>query len=114
LRKTSLEWTQFYNGLFLDYYGMPHIETYLTPLVVIVDMAYKIAALPGSTGEEIVSFTYTRDLARFVVKALELEKWEEEMWCFSENTSFNKLLKLAEEARGPYSPFPLLIGMLTT
>ena len=103
VRKTGLEWTQFYVGLFLDYYGMPHIPTYLTPLVVFVDMAHKTAALPGNTGDETVSFTYTQDLARFVVAAMGLKHWEEALHCYSENTSLSRLVQLAEEARGMLS-----------
>jgi hypothetical protein len=90
--------------LFLDYYGMPHIDSYLSPLVVFVDMAHKTAALPGTNGEEIVSFTYTKDLGKFVVAAMELEKWDESMWCYSENTTFKKLLEVAEEVTGSYPP----------
>jgi hypothetical protein len=102
LRSTNLQWTQFHVGLFLDYYGMPHIPSYLTPLVIFIDMAHKVAALPGNNGEEIVSFTYTQDLGKFVVKSLELGEWEESYGCYSENTSFKRVLELAEEARGMY------------
>jgi nucleoside-diphosphate-sugar epimerase len=79
---------------------MPHIPTYLTPLVVFVDMAHKKSALPGNTGDETVSFTYTQDLGRFVVAAMGLEHWEEALHCYSENTSLSRLVQLAEEARG--------------
>jgi hypothetical protein len=81
---------------------MPHIPSYLTPLVIFIDMAHKVAALPGTNGEEIVSFTYTQDLGKFVVKALDLESWEESMGCYSENTSFKRVLEAAEEACGSY------------
>ena len=33
LKPTNLEWTSFQNGYFWDYYGMPHVETNLKPLV---------------------------------------------------------------------------------
>lgn len=100
IRKTDLEWTQVHNGLFLDYYGMPHIETHLTPLVIALDMSHRTAAIPGNSGDEIVSFTYTKDLGRFVVAALSLPKWEEALHCYSENATFNQLVQAAEEVTG--------------
>jgi nucleoside-diphosphate-sugar epimerase len=87
---------------------MPHIPTYLTPLVVFIDMAHKTAALPGTTGDELVSFTYTQDLGKFVVAAMDLEHWDEALHCYSENTSLSCLLQIAEEARGTsLTPPPL-------
>jgi hypothetical protein len=102
LRKTNLEWTQMHNGLFLDYYGMPHVKTYLTPLVFAVDIAGRTAAIPGATGDEIISLTYTKDLGKFVVAALSLPKWDEELHCYSENASLKQVIQAAEEATGEY------------
>lgn len=99
LRKTGLEWTQFHNGLFLDYYGMPHVETHLTPLVIFVDIAHRAAAIPG-TGDEVINVTYTKDLAKFVVASLSLEKWDKVMQVYSDQTSVNQIIQLAEEATG--------------
>jgi hypothetical protein len=99
LKKTNLEWTQFNNGLFLDYYGMPHIESYLDPLVVFVDIAHRTAAIPGN-GDELINLTYTKDLAKFVVAALSLEKWEKVMRVYSEQTSIKQIVQLAEETTG--------------
>jgi hypothetical protein len=99
LNKTNLEWTQFHNGLFLDYYGMPHIESYLDPLVVFVDIAHRTAAIPGS-GDELINLTYTKDLAKFVVAALSLEKWDKVLYVYSDQTSINQIVQLAEETTG--------------
>ena len=60
LRKTGLEWTQFQNGYFLDYYGMPHVESTLKPLTFVLDVANKAASIPG-TGNERMTLTYTKD-----------------------------------------------------
>ncbi|KAF1955369.1 NAD(P)-binding protein [Byssothecium circinans] len=100
LRKTSLEWTAIHNGFFLDYFGMPHVSTYLTPLVWCIDIANRKAALPGTTGERKVTFTSTKDLGKFVVKAMELEKWEETLGCFSDCVSLKELLEIAEDVTG--------------
>jgi nucleoside-diphosphate-sugar epimerase len=94
-------------GLFLDYYGMPHIPSHLTPLVVFIDMAHKTAALPGTTGDELVSFTYTQDLGKFVVAAMSLEHWPEALHCYSENTSLSRILQIAEDVRGMLLPAAL-------
>ncbi|KAK4074703.1 uncharacterized protein Triagg1_4852 [Trichoderma aggressivum f. europaeum] len=100
LRESNLEWTRFYNGYFLDYYGMPYIETHISEQVsFIFDIANKAAVIPG-TGNDLVSFTYTRDVASFVVKALDLPKWEKEMFCYSDKVTLNQFLGLVEEATG--------------
>jgi nucleoside-diphosphate-sugar epimerase len=88
LRQTDLEWTRFYVGFFLDYLDIPN----------------KTAAIPG-TGNDVLSFITTRDIATFVVKSLDLPKWEEESCCYGEKATWNQILKLAEEATGRHSSF---------
>ncbi|PNP53746.1 hypothetical protein THARTR1_05870 [Trichoderma harzianum] len=98
LRESNLEWTRFYNGYFLDYYGMPYIETHISEQVTFIfDIVNKAAVIPG-TGNDLVSFTYTRDIASFVVKALYLPTWEEETFCYGDKVTLNQFLGLAEEA----------------
>ncbi|KAL7913111.1 hypothetical protein GGI35DRAFT_491340 [Trichoderma velutinum] len=100
LRKSDLEWTRFYNGYFVDYYGIPYIETHISEQITFIfDIANKAAVIPG-TGNDLVAFTYTRDVAKFVVKALNLPKWEEEMFCYGDKVTLNQFLGLAEEATG--------------
>jgi hypothetical protein len=99
LRKTDLEWTRIHNGYFLDYFGMPHIESHMTPVAFGIDVANKAAAIPG-TGEDVMSFTYTKDVAKFVVAALDLPKWDEALYCYGDKTTWNELLSIAEEVRG--------------
>lgn len=100
LGKTDLEWTQIHNAYFLDYYGMPYVETYLSPLVFAVDIANKTAAIPGATGDEIITFTYTKDLAKFVVAALGLPRWDQTMYCYSDNATLKEMVRIAEEMTG--------------
>lgn len=116
LEQTDLEWTQFQNGYFVDYYGMPYVESSLKPLTFILDVPNKSAAIPG-TGDETMTLTYTKDLAKFVVAALDLPKWTYPMVCYSDKTTWNKAVKLAEEYRGnfwPCVPFHYRSGELTT
>ncbi|KAJ4300051.1 hypothetical protein N0V90_005300 [Kalmusia sp. IMI 367209] len=98
LENTDLEWTQFQNGYFLDYYGMPYVDSNLKPLTFVLDVANKAASIPG-TGNEQMTFTYTKDLAKFVVAALDLPKWTYPMVCYSDKTTWNKAVKLAEGYR---------------
>ncbi len=102
LRKSNLEWTRFNQGFCLDYYGMPHVKSYLAPLTFVVDMASKTAAIPG-TGDEPMTLTYSFDLAKFVVASLGLPRWEEESYCAGEKTTWNKFVKGAEEILGTYA-----------
>ncbi|KAG9498264.1 hypothetical protein J7337_011160 [Fusarium musae] len=99
LRKTNLEWTRFDNGFFLDYYGPPTLKSYMQRVAWAIDIANKKAGIPG-TGNEPMTFTYTFDVAKFVVAALDLPQWEELMYCYGEKTTWNKFLKQAEDAIG--------------
>ncbi|KAF5967094.1 hypothetical protein FCOIX_12143 [Fusarium coicis] len=99
LGKTDLEWTRFDNGFFLDYYGPPTFKSYMQRVAWVIDIANKKAGIPG-TGNEPMTFTYTFDVAKFVVAALDLPKWEQLMYCYGEKTTWNKVLKQAEDAIG--------------
>jgi hypothetical protein len=99
LKQTNLEWTQFQNGYFVDYYGMPYVASNLKPLTFVLDVDNKAASIPG-TGNEVMTFTYTKDLGKFVVAALGLPKWKYPMVCYSDKTTWNKAVKFAEECRG--------------
>ncbi|KAH7205107.1 uncharacterized protein BKA55DRAFT_722774 [Fusarium redolens] len=70
LEKTGLEWTTFNLSWFLEYYSMPHVDTYILQTTFVVDMANKFASIPGDGNQMI--FTCTRDVAKFVVAALDL------------------------------------------
>ena len=99
LRESGLEWTIFYNGIFLDYFGTPAMKSNLKPNVFVIDVANKVAAIPGD-GNTPVTFTYTYDLARFIVAALDLEKWEEESRVLGDELTWHQFVALAEESRG--------------
>ncbi|KAI9930259.1 hypothetical protein MW887_012072 [Aspergillus wentii] len=95
LKASNLEWTVFLNGIFLDYFIPPSMPSYLKPNVFVIDMAHKVAAIPGD-GSVPVTFTYTFDLARFVVAALDLEHWPEESRVIGDEMSWNEFVALAE------------------
>ncbi|KAL3494695.1 hypothetical protein BJX62DRAFT_26319 [Aspergillus germanicus] len=99
LKASDLEWTIFHNGIFLDYFGGPGMKSYLKPNVFAIDIANRVAAIPG-TGDVPVTFTYTSDLARFVVAALDLEAWSEESRIVGDEVTWNEFVGLAEEVTG--------------
>jgi nucleoside-diphosphate-sugar epimerase len=99
LRKSGLEWTVFHNGIFLGYFGTPDMKPHLKPIVFAIDTENKVAGIPGD-GSAPVTFTYTFDLAKFVVAALDLERWEEGSCVVGNELTFNEFVVLAQEARG--------------
>ncbi|KAM0277409.1 hypothetical protein ACHAO9_012572 [Fusarium lateritium] len=99
LEQTGLEWTAFNLGWFLDYFAMPHVDTYIPQTTFVVDMANKHASIPGD-GQQAMTFTYTKDVAKFVVAALDLPKWERDTYIIGDKMTWEEFVKLAEEARG--------------
>lgn len=99
LKGSPLQYTRFSNGFFMDYWGMPHAKTHLSPFPWAIDVFNKTAALPGD-GEAIISLTHTVDLARFVVKMLEVDEWPEFSIVVGEDITFNDFLRLVERVRG--------------
>ncbi|KAK7428140.1 hypothetical protein QQZ08_005379 [Neonectria magnoliae] len=99
LRQTGLEWTEILPGYFLDYWGMPRIKSHMTTMLPAIDIANKVAGIPG-TGNEVISFTYTFDVAKIVSHILELDTWDEATYIVGDKLTWNQFLHLAEEARG--------------
>ncbi|RTE79423.1 hypothetical protein BHE90_006042 [Fusarium euwallaceae] len=99
LEKTHLEWTAFNVGWFLEYYAMPNVETYIPQSTFVVDMANRHASIPGD-GKQKMTFTYTKDVAKFVVAALDLLKWERNTYAIGDKLTWDEFVKIAEEARG--------------
>ncbi|WYZ35333.1 hypothetical protein EsH8_I_001609 [Colletotrichum jinshuiense] len=99
LEKTNLEWTSFNVGWFLEYYGMPHVETYMQQTTFVVDMANRHASIPGD-GKQMMTFTYTKDVAKYVVEALGLRVWDRTTYVIGDKMTWEEFVKIAEEARG--------------
>lgn len=105
LQSTSLEYTLVSNGFFLDYYGLPKVESYLQPFVFAIDMANDAAAIPGS-GVTPVVFTHTFDVARFVVALVDQASWPKRSIIVGDKKTWNEVLSIAEEVKG-LSPFAI-------
>ncbi|PYH71689.1 NmrA-like family protein [Aspergillus vadensis CBS 113365] len=99
LENSDLEWAPVYNGTFLEYIAPPTLKSYHPHSVLVLDVEDNMAAIPGD-GNVPVTFTYTFDIACFVVAALDLEKWPRELRIVGDEMTFNEFLKLAEEVKG--------------
>ena len=97
---SRLSYTVVYNGYFMDYFGMPHCESYMLPETPFLDIAARKAAIPGS-GTEPVAWTYTKDVAKYVLGLVRSEApWPAETVIVGDKLSFNEVLAIAEQVRG--------------
>lgn len=103
LKKTSLEYTAFYNGILLDYYSTPVFKSYMHSVTIVVDLPHNTAAIPGS-GNTPVTFTHTFDLGKYADRVLDLEKWEPEYYIVGDQVTWNEFVKIAEESKGIQAP----------
>jgi nucleoside-diphosphate-sugar epimerase len=107
LEKSSLEYTLFYVGYFLDFWGYPRVKSYQRQNLIVVDIEYNRAAIPGD-GNTPVTFTHTFDVAEFVAASLDLPSWEKESYVIGESVTWNEFLRLAEEVKGMPSRDPTI------
>ncbi|KAH6972894.1 hypothetical protein BKA56DRAFT_492850 [Ilyonectria sp. MPI-CAGE-AT-0026] len=99
LEVSTLEYTLFYVGYFLDFWGHPRVKTNQLPNIIAVDIEHNVAAIPGS-GNVPVTFTHTRDVAKFVAASLELPKWDRESYVIGDTVTWNEFVRIAEEVKG--------------
>lgn len=99
LESSSLEDTFVINGYFLDYWVVPHVKSYLGGPALAIDIANKVAAIPGS-GDVPIVFTYSFDIGNFVAALLAQSLWEKESYIIGDKVTLNEYLSIAEEARG--------------
>ncbi|KAH6880819.1 hypothetical protein B0T10DRAFT_531810 [Thelonectria olida] len=99
LEKTSLEFTLFYVGYFLDFWGYPRVKSYQRQNTIAVDIENNTAAIPGS-GDTPVTFTHTFDIAEFVAASLDLPSWERDSYVIGDSVTWNEFLSIAEEVKG--------------
>lgn len=83
----------------MDYLGMPKVASYLTPTVIVLDIQHKVAGIPGS-GNVPVVFTTTKDVGKFVVASLGLEKWSQKSIMVGDRKTWNETLAIAEKVTG--------------
>jgi hypothetical protein len=98
LKNTSLEWTQIYTGLFLDYIILNH-PTHMRPIAKMVDVENNVAGLPG-TGSDPIHFTYSYDVAKYTAALLALEKWEQNYYIAGDIKTWKEVVEIVEKAKG--------------
>ncbi|KAJ4191681.1 hypothetical protein NW759_016673 [Fusarium solani] len=113
LRSSSLQFTRFANGFFMDYWGMPNIPSNLWPYTWAIDVANRRAAIPG-TGNDVLSLTYSVDVAKFVIRCLDADEWPEISILAGSDITFNELLAIAEKIQGTGSKFDVTYDSVET
>ncbi|KAF4829482.1 Oxidoreductase BOA1 [Colletotrichum tropicale] len=98
LSKSDLEHTVLYPGFLLDYYTGPSIKSYMSPLVVVIDMGHNVAVIPGS-GNVPVVFTYSLDIGRYVDAALDLKGWDPSYTIIGNKITLNDFVQAAQDAK---------------
>lgn len=113
LQKSDLEYTVFYPGFLLDYYTGPLIKSYMSPLIVVIDMEHNMAAIPGS-GNTPIAFTHSLDIGRYVDAALDLEKWDSSYRIVGDKSTWNDFVKSAQAAKGRFDYYIMAYELLLT
>lgn len=98
-KKTNLQVTRFWNGLWLDYYASSALKSHMRESPCVLDIANKVAGIPGD-GNTPVVFTYSYDLARFVKAILGEREWPETCVVIGVKISWNEFLGKAEGVVG--------------
>ncbi|KAI9147476.1 NmrA-like family protein [Paramyrothecium foliicola] len=98
-RTETLEYTYIYPGMFMDYFGLPRVKSFLRPLCFFVDPEHGQAVLPAD-GESKMSMTFTTDAARYIALSLELDKWPRIMSTVASTVTLNELVRLFEKSLG--------------
>ncbi|KAF6828855.1 nmrA-like family protein [Colletotrichum plurivorum] len=99
LKKSTLQYTRFVVGFLMDYWGMPHIQTHMDPYTWAIDVANCRAAIPGS-GDDLISVTYSVDVARFITRSLDSQDWPVFSIVVGSDVTLNQLLQIVERIRG--------------
>lgn len=96
LEQTHLEYTYIYPGMFMDYLGMPRINTHLRPIYVVLDLENRQIDILGD-GSAKMALTHTVDAARYIAATLDLPKWPRELTTSASHMPLNDLAKLAQQ-----------------
>lgn len=107
-RCKTLEFTLFRNGLFMDYFGLPHTVTNLRPLYVLLDIPSSKAVIPGD-GNAQITCTYSFDVAKAVALSLDLAAWPRETAIIGQSATSNEIITIAEEVTGRSRNLSVLI-----
>ncbi|KAL6365989.1 hypothetical protein LRP88_00572 [Fusarium phalaenopsidis] len=99
LDKSSLKYTRIAIGMFMDYMGLPHIPSHLRKFPWAYDFPSRRAVVSG-TGNEPITMTYSKDLARFVARLVDEDEWSEWSFISGSDVTQNQIVAIAEKAIG--------------
>lgn len=85
----------------MDYWGMPHVKSNLQPYRFGIDIPSRTAAIPGD-GNDVICMTYTYDMAKYMIKALDLDEWPEFSVVVGDQVTYNQILSIVEEILGEF------------
>ena len=83
----------------MDYFGLPHVPSYLPPEACFLDIPHAKAAVPGS-GDDLVAWTYSKDVGKLVARSLDLQAWPERSIMIGDRMSYKDLIGIVEKVRG--------------
>ncbi|KAK7463121.1 hypothetical protein VKT23_007706 [Stygiomarasmius scandens] len=97
----EVEWTLVNIGWFMDYFA-PVGKSYMKPLHPVwpVDIDKWEATVLG-TGNEPIAWTSARDVAKALVRLIEIKTWEKETYLCGELGTWNDAIRKVEEFYGP-------------
>jgi len=100
-QQNEIEYTLFNIGWFMDYF-VPADRTYMGSLPVIFPLDLKENTLRiAGTGDEPLSFTSARDVAKALVKLVDTKTpWEKYIYTSGETTTWHKVATLYEKIKG--------------
>ena len=107
IKRSGLEWTAVRIGLFMNdvAVGSVHEKEALGGLrsqTVVIDMKNGTAEVPG-TGDEKLGLIRVEDVGTVVTKIVEIEgHWEKEYLITGDMTTYNQILKVAEDIAGEF------------
>jgi nucleoside-diphosphate-sugar epimerase len=85
--------------MFMDYMGLPHIPSHLRNFPWAFDFPSRRAVVSG-TGNELITMTYSKDLARFVARLVDEDEWSEWSFISGSDVTQNQIVAIAEKAIG--------------
>ncbi len=95
----TLEYAYVYPGMFMDYFGIPHVATHLRELCLFLDPSNGVATLPGD-GSARMATSFTTDVARYTALSLELDRWPRVLLTAASTVTPRELVALAEKNLG--------------
>ncbi|CAI6094927.1 unnamed protein product [Clonostachys chloroleuca] len=97
LEITDLSYTRVVNGLFFDYYGMPHRKTSLHPWLNVVNVEKRWAVIPGD-GSAKADFITSQDLGTFIGRLMDLDHWDRVSSTVSNTMTMSCKLKVVHDS----------------